>query len=70
MKLFLWATGNDMNMHEKFHIIFKHWYLWTINLVSEFLKFLYQNLPRKSEFGQAHCEEWFKGFIQNLFCNF
>jgi hypothetical protein len=27
MKLFLWATGDDMNMHAKFQIIWKHIYL-------------------------------------------
>jgi hypothetical protein len=60
MKLFVWANGYDMNMHAKFQIIFKNRYLWTINLISELLEFLYQNLPRKSEFGKAHYEEWFK----------
>jgi hypothetical protein len=39
MTLFVWATGKDMNMHAKFQIICKHRYLWTINLVSEFLQF-------------------------------
>jgi hypothetical protein len=27
MKLFLWATGNDMKVHAKIQIIFKHRYL-------------------------------------------
>jgi hypothetical protein len=60
MKLFVWATGDDMNMCTKFQIMFKHRYLWTIILVSEILEFLYKNLLHKSEFGQAYCEEWFK----------
>jgi hypothetical protein len=49
-----------MKMHAKFQIICKHRYLQTILLVSEFLEFLYKNLLHKGEFGQAHCEEWFK----------
>jgi hypothetical protein len=49
-----------MDMYAKFQIISKHRYLQTINLVSEFLEFCAKILPRKSEFGQAHCEEWFK----------
>jgi hypothetical protein len=49
-----------MNMRAKFQIICKHRYLQTINLVSEFLEFCTKNLLRKSEFGRAHCEEWFK----------
>jgi hypothetical protein len=60
MKLFVLATRDDTNMHAKFQIICKHKYLWTINLVSEILEILNQNLPRKSEFSQAHYEEWFK----------
>jgi hypothetical protein len=31
---------------------------------------VYNNLLYKSEFGQAHCEEWSRGVEQNLFCNF
>jgi hypothetical protein len=39
MKLFLWATGDDMDMYEKFQINCKYRYLWTINLVFGFLEF-------------------------------
>jgi hypothetical protein len=39
MKLFVWATGNDMAMYAKFQINCKHTYLWTINLVSGLLEF-------------------------------
>jgi hypothetical protein len=70
MKLFVWAAGNDINVHAEFQIIFEHRYLWTINLVSEFLEFCTQNLPRKSEFGQAHCEEWFKRIHTKFILNF
>jgi hypothetical protein len=34
------------------------------------LTILYKKLLHKNEFGQAHCEEWFKRSQKKLFCNF
>jgi hypothetical protein len=70
MKLFVWATGNDMNVHAKFQIIYKHWYLWTINLVSEFLEFYTKIFHAKVSLVKSTVKSGSKGFIQNWFCKF
>jgi hypothetical protein len=60
MKLFVWATDNGMHMHAKNSehykgqiFVNKYSYIWVLII-------LYKNLLHKSEFGQVHCEEWFK----------
>ncbi len=70
MKLFLWATGNDMNMHAKFQIIRKHRYLWTINLVSEFLEFCTKIYRAKVSSDKPTEKSGPKGLIQNFVWNF
>jgi hypothetical protein len=70
MKLFVWATGDDMNMYAKFHIICKHRYLWTINLVSGFLEFCTKIYCVKVSLVKPTVKSGSRGFIQNLFCNF
>jgi hypothetical protein len=70
MNLFVWATGDDMNMHAKFHIICKHRYLWIINSVSEFLEFCTKIYHVKVSLVKPTVKSGSRGFIQNLFCNF
>jgi hypothetical protein len=70
MKLFVWAIGDDMIVHEKFQIIFKHQYLWTINLVSGFLEFCAKIYRAKVSLDKPTMKRGPKGFIQNLVCNF
>jgi hypothetical protein len=59
-----------MNMHAKFQIICKHRYLWTINSVSEFLKFCTKIYHVKVSLVKPTVKSGSRGFIQNLFCNF
>jgi hypothetical protein len=68
MKLFVWATGNDMNMYAKFQIIFKYRHLWTINLVSEFLEFCTKIYCMKVSLVKPTVKSGSRGCIQNLFC--
>jgi hypothetical protein len=70
MKLFVWATGDDMNMHAKFQIIYKHRYLWTINLISEFLEFCTKIYCAKVSLVKPTVKSSSRRFIQNLFCKF
>jgi hypothetical protein len=70
MKLFLWATGNDMDMYAKFQIICKHSYLWTINLVSGFLEFCTIIYYVKVSLVKPTVKSGSRGFVQNLFCKF
>jgi hypothetical protein len=70
MKFFAWATGDDMIMHAKFQINFKHRYLWTINLVSGFLEFCTKIYHAKVSLHKSTEKSGSKGFIQNLVWNF
>jgi hypothetical protein len=63
MKLFVWATGNDMNVHEKIQIICKHRYLWTINLVSEFLELCTKIYRAKVSLVRPTVKNGSRGFI-------
>jgi hypothetical protein len=70
MKLFVSSTGDDMDMYAKFHIIFNHRYLRTINLFSEFLEFCTIFYCAKVSLVKPTVKSGQKGFIQNLVCNF
>jgi hypothetical protein len=70
MKLFVWSEGDDMNMYEKFQIIYKHRYLWTINLVLGFLEFCTKLYHAKVSLVKPIVKTGSRGFIKNLFCNF
>jgi hypothetical protein len=70
MKLFLWATGDDMDIYAKFQINCKHRYLWTINLVSGFLEFCAKLYHAKVSLDKPTEKSGPKGFIQNLVWNF
>jgi hypothetical protein len=70
MKLFVSATGDDMNKHAKIQIICKHRYLQTINLVSGFLEFCTIFYYAKVSLVKPTVKSGPKGFIQNLVCNF
>jgi hypothetical protein len=59
-----------MNMHAKFQIIFKHRYLLTINLVSEFLEFCTKIYHAKVSLVKPTVKSGSRGFIQNYFVNF
>jgi hypothetical protein len=59
-----------MDMYEKFQIIFKHRYLWTINLVSGYLEFCTIIYCTKVSLVKPIVKSGLKGFIQNLVCNF
>jgi hypothetical protein len=69
MKLFVWAIGDDMNLRGEFQIICKHRYLWTINLVFEFLEFCTKIYRAKVSLVKPTVKSGSKVFIQNLFCN-
>jgi hypothetical protein len=68
MKLFVWVTGDDKNMHAKFQIICKRRYLWKINLVSEFLEFCTKIYRTKVSLVKPTVKSGSREFIQNLFC--
>jgi hypothetical protein len=70
MKLFVWATGDDMDMYAKFQINSKHRYLWKINLVSGFLEFCTKIYRAKVSLVKPTADSGSTGFIQNLVCNF
>jgi hypothetical protein len=70
MKLFVWATGDDMDMYAKFQINRKHRYLWTINLVFGFLEFCTKIYRAKVSLDKSTEKSGPKGFIQNLVCYF
>ncbi len=70
MELFASAIGDDMKVHAKFQIICKHRYLWTINLVSEFLEFCTKIYRAKVSSDKPTKKSGPKGFIQNLVWNF
>jgi hypothetical protein len=70
MKLFVWSTGNDMKVHEKFHIIYNHRYVWTINLTSKFLEFCTKIYRVKVSLVKPTVKSGSRGFLQNLFCKF
>jgi hypothetical protein len=70
MKLFLWATGDAMDMYAKIHIICNHRYLWTINLVSRFLEFCTKIYSVKVSLVKPTVKSGSKGFLQNLVSNF
>jgi hypothetical protein len=59
-----------MNINTKIHIILKHRYLRTINLVSGFLEFCTIFYCAKVSFLKPTVKSGPKGFIQNLVCNF
>jgi hypothetical protein len=59
-----------MNLHAKIQVIFKHRYLKTIILVSEFLEFCTINYCSKCEFFQAHWLELLNSIRTNFILKF